>query len=190
MKEANPNDMVDEQVAADFGNTTFGELPKALRNRCLTNLGLFVGIGVFSVIIALAYGVYPFLLCSAILILFGIITVYFIIRNFKNGEILEITGVVTQKDREGYRKQHKYINIEDDNHRVYRLLLTEKSRRFKVGDMVTFYTTKDSISQPVDAEYRVFKLYAIERFNASVTEEDAEQDNLDDLVIKPKSEQS
>lgn len=188
IKEANPTEMLDEKTAEGFGNTIFSTLPTALRNRCIFNILTFVGVGLLTAILAIAYGAYPLLICSAVLILFGIVTVLFILNNFKKGNILEITGVIIAKDKEGYRKQHKYINIEDDCHRVYRLLITEKVKRYKIGDIIVFYTTKDSISQPVDAEYRVFKTYAIERFNASVSNEEEEKDNFEDLVIKPKSE--
>ena len=189
-EETNANaTKVDETITATFGNTILGTMPKALRNKCLLLSCLFGGIGILGIVFAIVYKTPAFIICAVALILFAILSTFNIIFQYRSGNILEITGVIISRDKGGYRRQKKYASVEDDKHRVFRIMLTDGQRRYKVGDIITFYTTKDGISSPVDAEYRVFKLFAVERFNASIMEEEAEeQDNFDDLTLKPKDE--
>lgn len=191
IKEGQIEERIDENTAAAFGETSFDTLPTALRNRCLKNLILFVGVAIAIIILSFVSKQYTFLIGAGAVLLFGVLTTYFIIKNYKSGNVLEITGVITQKEKEGYRRQYKYASVEDDNHRVYRIMLTDRQRRYKIGDIITFYTTKDSIGRPVDAEYRVFKIYAIERFNTSISSDEVEDDkkDLNDLVVKPEEKE-
>ena len=91
----------------------------------------------------------------------------------------EIEGVVIEKERSGYRKQKVFLYIQTPKKAVYRILATESGMKYKKGNIVRFYTTKNSLNNLQDGVYIVNSVYAVDRLSAKVTsdEEDAEVEN-------------
>ena len=154
-------------------------VPVGISKQISRNMVLFVGGGLLLMIFLMAVGMWELIYAAVGIILFGIYISLYTYHLVLTDNMQEIEGVVIEKERSGYRKQKVFLYIQTPKKAVYRILATESGMKYKEGNIVRFYTTKNSLNNLQDGVYIVNSVYAVDRLSAKVTsdEEDEEVEN-------------
>lgn len=155
-------------------------IPVGISKQISRNMVLFVGGGLLLLIFLMAVGMWELIYAAVGIILFGIYISLYTYHLVLTDNMQEIEGVVIEKERSGYRKQKVFLYIQTPKKAVYRILATESGMKYKKGNIVRFYTTKNSLNNLQDGVYIVNSVYAVNRLSAKVTndEEDEEVESV------------
>lgn len=155
-------------------------IPVGISKQISRNMVLFVGGGLLLLIFLMAVGMWELIYAAVGIILFGIYISLYTYHLVLTDNMQEIEGVVIEKVRSGYRKQKVFLYIQTPKKAVYRILATESGMKYKKGNIVRFYTTKNSLNNLQDGVYIVNSVYAVDRLSAKVTsdEEDEEVESV------------
>lgn len=149
----------------------YEEYPPAVRSKLMSLFFVFIGGGAIMLLLFSALGMLQYWYLPAIVIVFGLFMILQLAYYSSNDKLREVEGVVIDKERDGYRKQNSYLLVQTAKGAVYRVIATEKSRKYKEGDIVRFYSNADALKNLKDGIYEVRVVYAMERLSAKITDE-------------------
>lgn len=149
----------------------YEEYPSAVRSKLMSLFFVFIGGGAIMLLLFSVLGMLQYWYLPAIVIVFGLFMILQLAYYSSNDKLREVEGVVIDKERDGYRKQNSYLLVQTAKGAVYRVIATEKSRKYKEGDIVRFYSNADALKNLKDGIYEVRVVYAMERLSAKITDE-------------------
>ena len=115
----------------------------------------------------------PFFIFMGLLLLStGLLFAYRLYYLATRNMITEITGVITNIEKSGYRKQRKYLHIQDASATCYRVEVGGNVKRFRLSNTVSVFIKDNTLGEYIDGEYRIHTPLLVSIKNASVTEED------------------
>lgn len=151
------------------------DFPAAIKSRIVTLSGLFIGGGTALLLIFLTAGMASYWYLPVLVMVYGVYLVWQLYHLAASDKIREKEGVLIDKEKGGYRKQHSFLVIQTPEGNVYRVLATERSRQYRVGDIVRFYSTPNALNHLKDGVFEVRVIYAIERVSAKVTTDEEDK---------------
>lgn len=158
----------------------YEEYPAAVRAKIVSLFLAFISGGLLFLVLLGALGMEEYWYLAAIIILFGVVMVAQLSYYAARGKLKEVEGVVIEKERNGYRRQYTYLWVQTAKGSVYRIYATDKSRGYKEGDIVRFYSNADNLHNLRDGIHEIRVVYAIERLSAKITT-DGEDEKLDKM---------
>lgn len=156
------------------------EVPQCISKQIHKNILMFIVGGLFLLLFLLVVKAWDFVYMAVGIVLFGIYISLYLYHMAITGKMVEVEGVIIEKERTGYRKQKLFLYIQTPNHVVYRILATELGMKYKEGNIMRFYSTADSLKNLQDGVYIVNTVYASQRLSAKITndEEDKKIDQI------------
>lgn len=162
---------------------SYEEYPPAVRAKLLSLFLAFISGGTVFLILLGVLGMLEYWYFAAFIILFGVGMILQLSYFAANDRLTEVEGVVIEKERDGYRKQHLYLLIQTVKGDVYRIYAADKSRKYKEGDIVRFYSAADQLNNWRDGICEARVVYAMERVTAKITT-DEEDEKLKKLKMR------
>lgn len=188
MRKKEDKQIKERKQLKEFFPNGFETFPLAIRNKIMSLAGLFLGGGFAVFLLFLVAGGMEFWYLPAMVIVFGIFLIGQLYYLASNGQLKEVEGVIIDKEKDGYRKQNSYLVVQDTKSAVYRIIATDHSKNYKIGDIVRFYSVADALTHLKDGVYEVRVVHAIERLSAKITT-DEEDEKLKNVAEKENSVQ-
>lgn len=162
---------------------TWSNMPEAIKDKILQTLGLFCGGGLLLFAFILINRRYFNLwICTAMMVVFGIVTSISIYLQYSKGLIEEVEGVIIEKEKNSVLRAAKKtlknavtVLVQAEDNVVYQITLYGSQTGFKEGQTVKFYSPKDKLNNFKDGVYVVNTIYAVQRVNVALTEEELEE---------------
>lgn len=192
----NTNDIEDDIYIDDTEGqeSQNSEIPIAVKNK-ITSMGMiFLSTGFLSLAIGFQNKMLLFIVTGFFTVGFGLFSMIQMYVLAKSNKMLEITGVVVDIDKEGYRKQNTYLYIKTIERVTYKIFAVDKkAAKYKKGTIVSFYTTQKAIDESFkDGVYEIPTVFAIARVDLRDEEKYDEEvaaafDTLKDRAERKKS---
>ena len=174
-----------EQIKEKLFPTDKAEIPQCISKQIQKNILLFIAGGLLLLLFLIVVKAWEFVYMAVGIILFGIYISLYLYHMAATGKMVEVEGVIIEKERTGYRKQKLFLYIQTPNHAVYRILATELGMKYKEGNIMRFYSSVDSLKNLQDGVYIVNTVYASQRLSAKIT-----NDEEDEKIDQIKSEEN
>ena len=136
---------------------------------------MFLGGGIALILVMLVVGMKEMWYFPLIIIGYGLYLIFQLYYLASNDRLKETEGVVIDTERGGYRKQNHYLIVQTTKGAVYKVFAADKSSQYKEGDIVRFYSTKESLENLNDGVFEVRVVYAIERLSAKITTDEQDE---------------
>ena len=153
----------------------YGEIPEAIKGRIYVTLFGFGGIGIVALIVNLINYNKSFVFMAIVLLLFAIFNGLYLLFQAGRDNIIEIEGVITQKEKKGVRKGEYDAYVQTAEGDVYKIFLTKMYKDYKRGHIIRFYTLKEGSRYCKDGVINLSTIYAMERLSAKVTTDEEDQ---------------
>ena len=178
-KEGKPSKLA--QMKENIFPADKAEISPCISKQIHKNILMFIAGGLLLLLFLIVVKAWEFVYMAVGIVLFGVYISLYLYHMAVTGKMVEVEGVIIEKERTGYRKQKLYLYIQTSKHAVYRILATELGMKYKEGNIIRFYSNEDSLNNLQDGVYIVNTVYASERLSAKITsdDEDEEIDQID-----------
>lgn len=149
----------------------YSSIDKRLQRKIGMDSLVFSSTAFISILIGIrgdAFFIFMGLLLLSAGLLFAYRTYYLATRNM----ITEIVGVVTEIEKSGYRRQRKFLHLQDSSSNCYRVEVERNIKHYRLANTVSIFIKDNTLGEYIDGEYHITAPIYVCIRNASITNDD------------------